>query len=250
MALASSSTSCGAKPGAAGNHWIDVECERRAADAILDTVLHVHHAGNFLDGRGYFRGPRGERGWILAEELDIHRLGRAGQVADGVLEYLSKFDIGDGLGLARLGADVRDYLFHRSTAFFLKLHQDVAAIGFGHGGGTKLEACAPRCALDLGHLADDGLEMAHDAIGFIERRSGGRDVIENERAFVHLRKQIGAGMRIAKVGHGDQRDGEEREDEAVLEREAQRALVDADSAAGRSGMFSVAGAIGRAAALP
>ena len=98
MALASSSTSCGEKPARAVTAWIDVEDRGRAADGVLDAVQHVHHAGNLLDGVAHLRRPLLQQLGVLREELDDHRLGRAGEVADHVLQHLRELDVEHRLG--------------------------------------------------------------------------------------------------------------------------------------------------------
>ena len=76
--------------------------------------------------------------------------------------------------------------------------------------------------------ANDMFHVCDDAIGFLQRAPRRHDVIENEAAFVHVRKQVGAELAVAQVGDRDQNHAEASEPDRMLQRAAQPALIEHD----------------------
>ena len=79
--------------GARRHRLIHLEQRRRAADGVLDAVEHVDDAGQLLDRLADLRRPLLQQRRILREQLDRDRLGRAGQIADHVLQQLHELDV-------------------------------------------------------------------------------------------------------------------------------------------------------------
>src|SRR5256885_5914788 len=83
----------------------------------------------------------------------------------------------------------RSTLFPYTTLFrsiLLQLYQNIAAIGFGYSCKPELQAGSPRRALDFGNRLYDLLDAEHHTVGFRERGSSRRPIVEREPAFVHL----------------------------------------------------------------
>ena len=74
--------------GAGGNHGIDIESEGGSAGCAFDTIFHVHHAGNFLDSARFNGRPVPKQLAVFVEELNHHRLRRAGEIANHILQQL------------------------------------------------------------------------------------------------------------------------------------------------------------------
>ena len=218
--------------GARGRGRIDAEYRGRSADGVFDSVEHVHHAGNLLDGAGDLRRPGVQQFRILAEQLDDHGFGRAGEIADHVLQELREFHVEHGFRLFDFGAHGGDDFLAAAFAVALQFDGDIAGVGFGHLGESQLQAGAARGALHFGRLAQNLFHVGDHAIGLFERRAGGHDVVDDEAAFVHRGQQIAAGVGIAEVAAADQGEGEDGQNQRVLQGGAQGALVDAHEAAG------------------
>ena len=75
-----------------------------------------------------------------------------------------------GSCLLDLGAQLGDDLVHAAVALGFQLDGDVAGVGLGHGGQTKLQAGAARVALDLRELAQHLLDVRDHAVGFVAVR--------------------------------------------------------------------------------
>ena len=143
---------------------------------------------------------------ILAEQLDDDRLGRAGEIADHVLQELRELDVQHRLRLRDFGAHVGDHFFAAALAVALQLDGDVAGVGFGHRRQAQLQAGAARGAFHFRRRAQDLLHVGDHAVGFFERGAGRHDVVEDEAAFVHGGQQVASRvLRIAEVGAADQR---------------------------------------------
>ena len=215
----------GGEAGARGDRWIDVEERGRTADGVLDAVEHVHHSGNLLDGVADLRRPRAQQVGVLREELDGHRFGRAGEIADHVLQQLHELDVQHRFGFRDLGAHVGDHLVAAAAALAFQLDRDIAGVGFGDGGQAELQAGAPRSALHLGDGAQDLLHVGDHAVGLFERRAGRHDVVDDEAAFVHGGQQVGPAIAVTDVGAADQQDAENRQQQRMFEGHPQHALV-------------------------
>ena len=75
----------------------------------------------------------------------------------------------------------------------------------------------------LGECLDDVLDMRDDAIGFLQRTARGHDVIKNETAFVHSRKQVASQCVEADIRNCDQDHAEATEPDRMFQRAAQPA---------------------------
>jgi hypothetical protein len=108
----------------------------------------------------------------------------------------------------------------RSPEGWLEAHQDVAAKGFG-GEQSVFGPGAADIAVDLGQLTQDGLDAAEKLVGFSQRSSHGRPIIEDERPFVHLGHEARFQMMIEPPsGHNGQerqQDGDARKPQARAE---------------------------------
>ena len=97
------------EPGAVGGLGIDGETHRRAARRVLDAVLDVDDRRraadlHLLERVGHLRRPRRQQFGIRREQLHDHRLRRAGQIADHVLQHLDELDVEAGLDARDLRA--------------------------------------------------------------------------------------------------------------------------------------------------
>ena len=95
---------------------------------------------------------------------------------------------------------------------------------------SQLQAGAPRCAFDLRHLSQHLLDMTYHTVGFLQRTARRHDVVENESALVHFRKQIGARKAVANVGGNDQNSAEQDEQPGAFECTPQPAFVEVHNA--------------------
>ena len=204
MALASSSTSCGVKPARAATAGSTLKTVAGPLMVFSIPSSTSTTPGIFLMAPATWGAQARSNSRILAEQLDDHGLGRAGEIADHVLQKLREFDVQHRLGLRDLGAHVGDHFFAAAFAIGLQLDRDVAGIGFGHLGEAQLQAGAARRALHFGRLAQNLFHMGDHAIGLFERRAGGHDVVDDEAAFVHGGQQVGAGVGVAEIGAADQ----------------------------------------------
>ena len=178
---------------------------------------------------------------VRRKQLDHHRFGRAGKIADHVLQQLRKFHVQHRLGLRDFGAHVGDHFVARrvryrppelepknlsqSGAMGFSLTLMSPCVGFRDGGQAELQTRPARRASDFRRLAQNFLHVTDHAIRIPERCAGRHDVIDDESAFVHGGQQIRSGVRVAEVRSGDQEDGEERQNERMFQRKAQRAFV-------------------------
>ena len=176
-------------------------------------------------------GPGVQQFRILTEELDDDGFGRAGEIADHVLQELREFHVEHRFRLFDFGAHGGDHFLAAAFAVALEFDGNIAGIGFGHLGETQLEAGAAGGALHFGRLAQNFFHVGDDAIGLVERGAGGHDVVDDEAAFVHGGQEIAAGVGIAEVAAADQGEREDGQNQRVFESSAQGTFVDAHEAA-------------------
>ena len=102
MALASSSTSCGVKPARAATAGSTLNT--RAGPLMVFSMPSSTSTtpGIFLMASATRGAHSLQQLRVLGEELDDHGLGRAGEVADHVLEKLRELDVEHRLGLLDL----------------------------------------------------------------------------------------------------------------------------------------------------
>ena len=81
-------------------------------------------------------------------------------------------------------------------------------VGLGDGGEAHLKAGAAAGDLYLGRAAQDLLDVLQDAVGLGERGACGREVVEDKRALVHLRQQVGAKRVVGKPGGHDKHEAD------------------------------------------
>ncbi len=228
IALALTATSSGVNPARADDRWIDLEDRRRPADGVLDAVAHIHHALDVVNGVAHFRCPQCQQRRIGRKQFDLHRLRRVGQIANHVLQHLHVFDFQTRLLFFHPGAQFGDDFFAAAVALALQLHRDVAAVRLGHCRQSQLQSSAARCAFDLRDFAQHLLDVADHAIGFLQRTSGGRKIVNDEAAFIHFRQQVGTQQLIAAKRRDHQDHGENGNPPGTIEREAQPAFVELD----------------------
>src|ERR1039457_6726940 len=183
---------------------IDLEAGRWPADGVLDAVLDIDDALDLFDGIADARAELTKQGRIVYKKLDLDWLRRIGEVANHVLQHLRKFNVEFRLGCTNLRADIVNDFVDGPAAFGFQLDSEIASVGFGHGGKAHLQAGAARGALHFRSCVKDALYMLKDAIGFGERTACGHDVVEDETALVHLRKQVRAECLITKPRGNDQ----------------------------------------------
>ena len=177
------------------------------------------------------RAPLPEQVRVFGEHFDDNRFGRAGQIADHILQELCELDIQRRHLLVDLLTNVGDDLVYASLPFGLQLDGEIAAIGFRDGGESKLEPGPARGGLHFGRIPQDAFHLIDQTIGIGQRRAGGRKIVQNEAAFVHLRQQVRAECVIAKVRCRDERDAEDRRCPGTFQRHSQHAAINADNAA-------------------
>src|SRR6185312_3131797 len=170
----------GGEAGVGGGRLVDVEDDGGAAGGVVHAVEHIHHARHFADGVGNFRGPVVQQVAVGVEELDHHRLGSVGEVADHVLQDLGEVNVELGIGVGDADAGVGDDVVNAARAVLLEQHRNIAGVGLGHGGQTQLHAGAARGALHFRDATQDALDALQHAVGFGERAAGRHDVVEDE----------------------------------------------------------------------
>ncbi len=142
IAVASCDTSSGVKPSRAATCGSTCEVGCRAADGVVDSVFDVDHAGNLANGVADTRAKLRKQIRVVRENLDLDGLRRIRQVVDVVLQYLRQLDVEFWLRGLHFLAHVFHHLVHRSAAFCLQLHREVAGVGLGHRGQAHLQAGA------------------------------------------------------------------------------------------------------------
>ena len=135
--------------GVALEAGIQVDQSRHRLDPCRD-LLRLH-----LEGR-----------IVGAEELDLQRPWRPGEIIEDILQHLDELDArlrhGVGHALPRRG----DHLFGRARAVAARLeaNHDVAAADLGGGGRTQLGTRAAGVRGHLGQRAQDGFDLACDGV--------------------------------------------------------------------------------------
>ena len=152
-------TSAGGQPEAGGVAGVEAQLQlgRLALDAAIeiDEAAHARHAIGDLPRLG--RQAR----VVGAEQLDLDRPGRSGEIVEDVLEHLHELDprLRDLVlhALAGLG----DHLLGRLLPFRMRLeaHHDVAATHLGRRRGPELGAGAPRVGGDVRERPQHGLDL-------------------------------------------------------------------------------------------
>ena len=124
-----------------------------------------------------------------------------------------------------LGAHVGDHLFAAAAALAFQLDGISPVL-------ASVTAARPSCrpvrreVLSTSGTARRICSTCDDhAVGLFERGAGGHDVVDDEAAFVHGGQQVGAAVAVAEVGAADQQEAENRQQQRVLEGQAQHALV-------------------------
>ena len=213
----------GAESSALRALGIDREHHGWTARRVLDAVFNVDDGGlpadpDFSESVRHLRRPRAEKIRVRREQLDDDRLGRAGQVADHVLQHLREFDVEHRLGHPDLASDVADDLVDIALAIRLQLDRDVAGVRLGHGRQAELQTGAARRALHLRRGAQDGIDVRQHAVRLLQRASRRHDVVEHETALVEGRQEVGAQGPIARVRRGDQNDAQSQQWKWPLQR--------------------------------
>ena len=95
--------------------------------------LVVHDPWDLLDFGANLLGRLSQHGHAVAEQLNLHRFGRAFQVADHILQNLDELDLNPGDVLLDLTAQVGDDFIRGALALGTRLHldEDVALILLG-----------------------------------------------------------------------------------------------------------------------
>ncbi len=139
----------GSKTRARGNHRIDGDHNRRSADGVLDPVFHIHHALDLLDLVGDLGPPIFQQIRVGRKQLDLHRLGGIGQIADHVLQDLREFDVKLRVLFVDFGPNLRNDFIDVTVAIAFQPNGEVAPVSLCDRGEPKLETGAPRGAIDL-----------------------------------------------------------------------------------------------------
>ena len=192
----------GGETQASGEAGVDLEGGGGTADGVVDAVLDVDHAGDFADGIADARGELVEEVLVGGEELDLDGFGGVGEVADHVLEDLSELDVEFGLGSFDALAGVFHDVVDGAAAMVREQDSEVAGVGFCDSGQSHLQAGAARGGGDLRKLVEDAVDVEEDAVGLLQRRACGHDVVEDEGALVHFGEQVGAESSISNE-HSD-----------------------------------------------
>ena len=86
----------------------------------------------------------------------------------------------------------------------LEADEEIALVGLGHA-AAELQAGPPRIGLDGRGAAEDGLDLAQQAVGLGQRGARGRVVVEDEAALVHRGHEAGAGVLVGVPAGRQQR---------------------------------------------
>ena len=145
----------GRKAEARRNDGIDLKVGSRAADGVVDAILHVGDAFDFADGVADLRPELVEQDGVLGVKLDLDRFGGVGEVVDVVLEDLRELDI--ELGLSGLDAlpHVIHYFPHGAVPAGFQPDGEVAGVGFSDGGKAELQPGAAGGVFDLRNGMED-----------------------------------------------------------------------------------------------
>ena len=151
-----------------------------------------------------------QRRGVFAENTDLDRLRRADQIADQIGEDAGKFDAQRGSVDSILWRSWLRHVIGRRRIF--QLDREVAGVRFRHAGEAELRSRPPRISIHLGHLFQHLLDVMQHPVGLVERRTGRRDVIENEAVLLELGQELGAETFVDEEReHGEHRDDDENE---------------------------------------
>jgi len=120
------------------------------------------------------------------------------------LEYLVEIDINRGFSSRDLPTHFRDDLVYGTAALILQFDGYVSGVRFGHRRQAQLQPRTARGALHFGQGPHDLLHVRNHAVSLLERAARWRDVVENEAALIHRRKQVAAQRLVAKVRDNNQ----------------------------------------------
>src|SRR6266496_3881422 len=90
-------------------------------------------------------------------------------------------------------------LCERPVALALQFHQKISSVGF-RDGKPELRASTPGITLDFRRFTKKLFDLEQYAVGLLERRTRGSDVVENECAFVHFGQETAAQARVDANG--------------------------------------------------
>ena len=107
----------------------------------------------------------------------------------------------------------------------LELDGEISAVGFGDPGKAELKAGAAGVAFHFRNRQDNFFHAEEDVVGIGQRRARGREVVEDEIAFVHGGEQIAAERVIAKKRRADEHQATDGEHERMGKSETQGAGV-------------------------
>ena len=141
------------------DHGIDLEVGGRAADGILDAVLHIDHTGNLADGIAYPGTELCELCRVVRKYLELDGLGGIGEVADHVLQHLYELDVEFRLGGPDLLANICHYIVDGSAALGFQFHGKVAGVGFVNRVEPHFHAGTARGDFHLGRGMQDPLDV-------------------------------------------------------------------------------------------
>ena len=175
-----------------------------------DPVVDIHHTGHLFDAGGHLRRQAPQQLLIVREYLDLNRLGNGSQIADQVFHQLGHFDLDSGHVVLDPAADVVHHGFDARAGKRLQPHEEVALIGLRNH-AAELKAGSPRISLNRRGVAEDGLDLAQQAVGLGQRHAGGRVIVEDESAFVHRRHEARPGVLIGVPAGGQQRQQHEQD---------------------------------------
>ena len=124
---------------------------------------------------------------VLAQDPDLQRPRVPGQIVQDVLEDLHELDPHARHLPIEARAHPIDDLFRVGAApAWLQQNGDVAAVELGRGDRSELGARPAGPVHDGRRLTEDRLDAQSRRIGRLEGGSGRKEVVEDERALVHL----------------------------------------------------------------
>src|SRR5258708_2475391 len=158
---------------------------RWTTDGVLNAVEDVHDAVYFPNGVGDTRGGFVQELAILRKEFNHDGFGLTGQVADHVLQKLNELDFGGGPSLLFLRPGVRNDVVDGTLAITLKLHSEVAIIGFRDGDKAQLQTGTARGVFHFRDGTHDLLNVLEDTVAFGERTTRRCEVVQDEPTPTH-----------------------------------------------------------------